>query len=151
MGTRGWLDLIPLVAVMVAGIATYSILLMYVSDGIITYTEDKTAIDAQYVMSFDNAEKSGDDLLMSLIVTDSLCPFPKSIRIVSDKSVNAADGSDIVDLNNTFVAYSPATVIEVYRDSGMQKLGQLLDYEIVSTTYVPNNGDPYIEYRLEDN
>ena len=142
MSIQKWFDLTLLVCMLVIGTPFVIMITIEARHPITAYEPDKTAIDTEMGLTIDEVKKTGADLLMSLVVTDDLIPFPRSIKI---------NNTPIIDINKAWVIDKSNNIAKLYSASGQYKLSTMLDYTIKSVTYVNNNGDPYLHYVLEAN
>lgn len=106
--------------------------------------EDKTMIESIGTQYRYEAEVYGRDLLLMLLNTDAMSPFPKGIKI---------NDSPVIRIDNEFISHKMENIGVIYSSSGAYKLSAMLDYIVKSTTYVYKSPDipnsPYIHYVLE--
>lgn len=139
-GISKWLDFVLLIVIIAASVVILPVVFQEYSTPILQSIEDKTALDVKNALYVGNEEKTGADLLMSLVVVDEYTPYPRAIRI---------NNTPIIVLDKSWVSSKYRNISIIYSTSGAYKLGNMLDWEITSVSYVPNNGSPYIQYILE--
>ena len=140
-GIAKWLDLMLLILVLSAGVTMLPTLFVEYSMPIMSYTEDKTAMDVNSGLIVDETVKTGADVFLSLVVADEYCPFPRSIRI---------NDTPVIDITKEWLSNKYTNLQNIYSSSGDYRLSVMLDWTVTSIEYVENGGDPYIQYRLED-
>lgn len=137
---RKWVNLLCLVILLGIGITQYSDILKSSQEKAYDTYADKTALDNTKLESISEDMQTGQDILLSLMVLDENAPYPRSIRI---------NDSPIIDLDKKWVANKFYRIRDIYDTQGDYKLGSMLNWRIISVDLIPNNGDPYIQYRLE--
>lgn len=139
-GIFEWLDIAILVLVMSMSVMQFPILFEETSKPIIKDYEDKTALFAGGSVYTELANKTGAELMMSIVNADENTPYPRSIKINNTK---------IIDLDNAFIANKQLNISGIYSSSGEYKLGTMLNWNIESVTFVQDkiNGD-YWHYVL---
>jgi hypothetical protein len=140
MDIAKWLDFMLLVIFLAIGFSMSTLLLRSLGTSLVSYPEDKTALDTNNAIYVSETQKTGVDLLMSLVVTDDLNAFPRSFRIAN---------TPIIDLNNDWVIEKSTNIAVIYSPGGSYKLGNMLNRKIKRTEYVQNGDDPYIRYWFE--
>ena len=140
-GIAKWFDLMLLILVLSAGVTMLPTLFVEYSMPIMSYTEDKTAMDVNSGLIVDETVKTGADVFLSLVVADEYCPFPRSIRI---------NDTPVIDITKEWLSNKYTNLQNIYSSSGNYRLSVMLDWTVTSIEYVENGGDPYIQYRLED-
>lgn len=117
-------------------------LLVFCQDPIIQLGQDKTLVESEGVQQLYKENTYGYDILLMLLNTDEMSPFPKAIKI---------NNSPVLKLTNEFIANKMSNITKVYSASGSYKLSTMLDYVVTSEEYVYSGTDaPYIHYILEE-
>lgn len=116
-------------------------LLWVASDPIINLGEDKTFQESAGVQTWDYHHIYGKDILLMLLNTDEMTPYPRAIKI---------NDTPVIKLDNAFMATKMRNVSAIYSSSGNWKLSSMLNWEVISSDYVYEGADaPYIHYVLE--
>lgn len=105
----------------------------------VSYTNEKTAIDTEDIISEPAADRYGKDLLASLVNTDEFAPYPNAIRI---------DGSPVLKLDNTFVVMKFVNLAEVYSSTGPYKLSTKLNNKIQAVRFETYGGVDCFHYYI---
>lgn len=116
-------------------------LLVLASDPIITQGSDKSFVESAGIQQVQESTEYGRDLLLMLLNTDPMTPYPRAIKI---------NDTPVIKLDNDFIAAKMRNISAIYSASGPYKLSTMLNYKIASYEYVyEGTGAPYIQYRLE--
>lgn len=116
--------------------------LIFAQDPIVTQGSDKTFVESTGVQQLYEADIYGKDILLMLLNTDSMSPYPKAIKI---------NDTPVIQLNNAFIAYKMRNVSAIYSASGEYKLSKMLDWKVTNKKYVYEGvGAPYIHYTLKE-
>lgn len=137
-----WFEAIILGVVLCLGAACMGSFILILSTDIISYTEEKSALDTDDAVSEPQADRYGRDLLASLVNTDEFAPYPNAIRI---------DGSPVLKLDNTFVVMKFVNLAEVYSSSGPYKLSTKLDKKIQAVLFETYDGVECFHYYITTN
>lgn len=140
-GSDYWLDAMLLVLMMALSLINLPALAKEWSVPLSSGIKDKSTVVSTAGVYHEDTVKTGQDLLMSLIVLDDYVQYPRSIRI---------NDTPIIDLDTAWMTNHSANVSAIYNINGQWKLGSMLNYTITKVEYVENNGDPYWHYVLED-
>lgn len=117
-------------------------LLALTSNPIIELGSDKTMVESTGIQQYHEAELYGHDILMTLLNTDAMAPYPRAIRI---------NDTPVIKLTPEFVAKKMANIGIIYSSNGEYKLSTLLEHKIISKEYVYKGIDaPYIHYVLKE-
>lgn len=116
-------------------------LLVFAQDPIITQGSDKTLVESAGVQQMYESTEYGRDILLMLLNTDPMSPYPKAIKI---------NNTPVIKLDNDFIASKMRNLAAIYSANGQYKLSTMLDYKVSSYKYVYEGTDaPYIQYTLE--
>lgn len=103
---------------------------------------DKTFIESTGVQELYEADVYGYDILLMLLNTDPMSPYPKGIKI---------NNSPVLRIDNSFIAYKMKNVAVVYSPVGDYKLSLMLKYKVTNIDYVYKGIDsPYIHFTLKE-
>lgn len=117
-------------------------LLIFARDPIVEQGSDKTFIESTGVQELYEEELYGSDILLMLLNTDSMTPYPKAIRI---------NDTPVIKLDNAFLAYKMKNIGAIYSSYGEYKLHDMLDWSVTKREYVYEGSDaPYIKFTLEE-
>lgn len=109
--------------------------------GVVSGT-DKSLLESTGVQEGYEQELTGYDVLLSLLNTDTMTPYPRAIKI---------NDSPVLKLDASFLTNQIPSVAIVYNTGGQYQLGNMLEWKVVSHEYVYDDGDtPYIHFILED-
>lgn len=134
-----WLETIVLGIMLCLGAACMSTFIMIMNTSMVSYTNEKTAIDTDDIISEPAADRYGKDLLASLVNTDEFAPYPNAIRI---------DGSPVLKLDNTFVVMKFVNLAEVYSSTGPYKLSTKLNNKIQAVRFETYGGVDCFHYYI---
>jgi len=130
-GATAWLEMIPLIVMLIIASTTTSFLVVQTSKPIISYTNEKSANDTLDEILEPEGVRYGKDLLLSLINTDEHAPYPNAIRI---------DNSPALKLDSVYQTTKYADLARVYNTSGDFQLGAKLDQPILATVFEEYTG-----------
>lgn len=136
-----WFETIILGIMLCLGAACMSSFILVMNSDIISYTEEKTALDTDDIISEPAADRYGKDLLAALVNTDEFAPYPNAIRI---------DGSPVLKLDNTFVVMKFVNLAEVYSATGQYKLSTKLNKKIQAVRFETFNGVDCFHYYIDN-
>lgn len=134
-----WLETIVLGIMLCLGAACMSTFIVIMNTSMVSYTNEKTAIDTEDIISKPAADRYGKDLLASLVNTDEFAPYPNAIRI---------DGSPVLKLDNTFVVMKFVNLAEVYSSTGPYKLSTKLNNKIQAVRFETYGGVDCFHYYI---
>lgn len=134
-----WLETIVLGIMLCLGAACMSTFIVIMNTSMVSYTNEKTAIDTKDIISEPAADRYGKDLLASLVNTDEFAPYPNAIRI---------DGSPVLKLDNTFVVMKFVNLAEVYSSTGPYKLSTKLNSKIQAVRFETYGGVDCFHYYI---
>lgn len=134
-----WLETIVLGIMLCLGAACMSTFIVIMNTSMVSYTNEKTAIDTEDIISEPAADRYGKDLLASLVNTDEFAPYPNAIRI---------DGSPVLKLDNTFVVMKFVNLAEVYSSTGPYKLSTKLNNKIQAVRFETYGGVDCFHYYI---
>lgn len=118
--TAIWYEMVILAMCLILGANVMVQFVNTVSEPMISYTNEKTAVDTDDVISwFDANNKNsnvryGKDLLLALLNTDEYACYPNAIKI---------DDSPIFELNMAFQTQKATKMQELYDPRGQYALG----------------------------
>lgn len=137
-----YLEMAVSIFIYVTCAALTSTLLIFAKDPIIVQGSDKTFVESTGVQGSYESAIYGRDLLLMLLNTDIMSPYPKAIKI---------NNSPVIKLDTSFTDSKMVKVSEIYSDSGSYKLSTMLDYKVTSKEFISNQPDsPYIQYVLKE-
>lgn len=125
-GAMIWLEMIPLVIMLLIASTTTSFLVTQISKPMITYINEKSANDTLDEILEPEGIRYGKDLLLALINTDEHAPYPNAIRI---------DGSPVLKLDSAYQTTKYANLALVYSQTGDFQLSTKLDKPIQATVF----------------
>lgn len=134
-----WLETIVLGIMLCLGAACMSTFIVIMNTSMVSYTNEKTAIDTEDIISEPAADRYGKDLLASLVNTDEFAPYPNAIRI---------DGSPVLKLDNTFVVMKFVNLAEVYSSTGPYKLSTKLNNKVQAVRFETYGGVDCFHYYI---
>lgn len=134
-----WLETIILGMMLCLG-SSCMISFMYVMQKpMISYTEEKSALDTNDVISEPKAYRYGKDLLASLVNSDELAPYPNAIRI---------DDSPVLKLDSTFMVMKFDNLVKVYSATGSYRLSTKLNDKIKDVRFENYGGVDCLHYYI---
>ncbi len=139
MGLEKWIDLVVLILVLLVGTTMSGICLWVYSEPIATNYEDKSTVQSMEAIVIDMDVKTGRDILMGLVVTDALMPYPRAIQI---------NETPVIRMTDDWVVNKNRHVAEIYNPAGQYKLGSMLDWEVEAVTFVHDAEGDYLKYTL---
>lgn len=135
-----WYELIFLVFMALAAATGVTSVLYCCNSEIVSYTEDKTALDSVDIENLEAYPRYGRDLLASLINTDENAPYPNAIKI---------DDSPILKIDNTFHTKKFGVIGNVYYSGGDYKLSTKLNKPIKAVKFEVVNGTDVFHYYID--
>ena len=125
-----------------ASSANVFMLLNNASEPIVELGSDKTFVESTGVQKTYEQELYGSDILMMLLNTDAMTPYPRAIKI---------NDTPVIKLDNSFITAKIRNTGNIYSPSGQWGLKNMLDWKVVSKKYVYDDPEgPYIHYELEE-
>lgn len=141
MGIEKWIDLVVLILALLVGTTMSGICLRVYSEPIASRYENKSTVQSFEAIMVDADVKTGKDLLMGLVITDSLMPYPRAIRI---------NDTPVIRMTDDWVINKNRHVAEIYSPVGLYKLGNMLDWEVVEVIFVHDDAEgDYLSYTLQ--
>lgn len=139
-GISDWLDIVILVLVMGAGIVTgFMPLAQEWNRPIMSVVEDKTMVLTSNLFDASSVQ-TGKDVLGILIVADQFMTSPRALKI---------NDSPVLVIDETWVANRDSNIRQLYDIAGTVKLGAMLNWKVISITYV-EDVTPYWHFKLEE-
>lgn len=132
-----YIELSVSIFIFIASITFLSFFLSVTKNPIIEVSTDKTLIESTGVQEQQYNDMYGKDILLMLLNTDEMCPYPRAIRINS---------GSIIKLDDTFIAYKMNYISNLYVNENFK---DMLDYKVTSSVLVYDEDVPYIQYTLD--
>lgn len=137
-----WYELIFLLFMLLAAATGVTSVLYCCNSEIVSYTEDKTALDTFDIDNIVAYPRYGRDLLVSLVNTDENAPYPNAIKI---------DDSPILKIDNAFHTKKFSNIGNVYSSTGEYKLSTKLGKPIKAVKFEVINGTDVFHYYIDKN
>lgn len=132
-----YLDVMIIIIVLICSLTGMSLLTGYWSTSIVADRQDKTSLDTIGTIEVDSVKKTGNDVLLSLIIVDEGIPYPRAAKYGS---------MGLEKIDNRWV-------IEKYAKIGRMYSGGLSEYLSKKITSVElkweSTGNCYWQYTFE--
>ena len=137
-----WYEMIMLMVMLLCGATSLTSVVVMLNKPIITYTNEKTALDSFDIENIEAYPRYGRDLLAALVNTDENAPYPNAIKI---------DDSPILLIDNTFHTRKFSVIAEVYDSGGPYQLSNKLDLPIKAMKFEVIGGKDVMHYYIQQN
>lgn len=137
-GSSYYWDLVLLVVILALATVNIPKITVKWSKPIFAEIEDKSALDSEGAIYVTPTEKTGADILMSLVVMDENNPYPKAIKI---------NNGPVIKLDAEWMVHKNANIGTVFSGYGDNSLGNMLSWKVKKVEYV-YSGTPHWHYIL---
>lgn len=135
-----WLDIVLLVAVMIQVVFFLPVVFVECSTPIIQQTSDKSVVAEGTPLRIEGEGKTGWDIIYMLYYADEYMTYPRAVRI---------NNTPVIKVTSAWLVNKISNVETICSDYSDWKLYSMRDYRVVSSEFIYNNGDSYIQYILE--
>lgn len=134
-------EMIMLIIMLLAGSTSLTSVVILIDQPIISYTNEKTALDSVDVENIIGKQGYGRDLLATLVNTDESNPYPNAIKI---------DGSPVMKLDTNFQTSKFKNISSMYDANGQYRLSIKLDKPIKAMLFEVVDGVDCMHYYIDN-